>query len=516
MLKGIVKYRPRSLCAIYVESRHIEVLRAHRRWRTWEIEPAERFPIPEGEAAVDFLQHLNIRPRGKKGSALLLFLPSIYYTIHREHYPSSLKDQLDEAINFDWQENLFHEHDRTLHFSGPPTSINHHVSVPIFSIQTEVYEKFHQGLNGSSFHTFTMLPSALSYKTFLPSLASSEGEESLEIIARILDESHLEVHRFYQGSFLDSMVIGKSVHSLRLFRENLRCLANGDGVCVIEPHIHLLCTEAESIEAEGSGREWTDEGFPVQIHKLNEPFVSHWVRHLLEREMIYTFDTELLLKPWQVPRILWPLMCILLLFAAYAFYQIHSVDERAQTGKNLKKQVNQLEVQWKPIEEFQTRISKFQEDQKTLSEFNREGYPLLELLSFLTQITPDDTWLNYVSLRKGQLILRGESKSAIKFLSELSKVDGLSDVKFASPVTRNPASDQERFNVQLQLDMEKLKKSLEALPSDKLEETPTPAVTETEPQNQGVSAPAATDNPDETPEEEVNLDDAPQVQEESQ
>jgi general secretion pathway protein L len=137
-----------------------------------------------------------------------------------------------------------------------------------------------------------------------------------------------------------------------------------------------------------------------------------------------------------------------------------------QTSNGLKVQIHQLEARWKPIEELQTRITKFQEDQKTLSQFKSEDYQLVELLSFLTQLTPDDTWLNYLSLRQGQLIIRGESRSAIKYLAELSKTEGLSDVKFASPVTRDPGTDLERFNVQLQLDMDKLKKSFEALPPE--------------------------------------------------
>ena len=155
-----------------------------------------------------------------------------------------------------------------------------------------------------------------------------------------------------------------------------------------------------------------------------------------------------------------------------ASIMMRSAETMAQTSKRLKVQINQLETRWKPIEQLQTRMTKFREDQKTLSEFNREDYQLLELLSFLTLLTPDDTWLNYLSLRQGQLILRGESKSAIKYLSELSKIEGLSDVKFASPVTRDPGTDQERFNVQLQLDMEKLKKSFESLPP----EQPVPAL----------------------------------------
>ena len=111
-------------------------------------------------------------------------------------------------------------------------------------------------------------------------------------------------------------------------------------------------------------------------------------------------------------------------------------------------------------------LRSFRKIRKHSREFKSEDYQLLELLSFLTRLTPEDTWLNYLSLRQGQLILRGESKSAIKYLSELSKTEGFIDVKFASPVTRDPGTGMEKFNIQLQLDMEKLKKSFEALPPE--------------------------------------------------
>lgn len=475
MLKSIMKYRPNNLCAVYAEPRCVEVLRASRRWRSWVLEPGERYQVPEGDSVLDYLQFLNIRPRGK-GSALLLFLPSSFYSVHREHYPSALKDQLEEAINFDWQENIFHEYERTLHFFGPSLPINHHISVPIFALQREIYDKFHQALNASLFQVFTVMPTALGYEAFLPPDTPDEPETPLRIPARILDDSQLEVHRFYRGVFLDSMLVGKSQYSLNLFHENLRCMGNGDDgeAPEAEPRIHLLCTDSERMETGGDyGRKWMDAGITAKAQSIEGTFVENWVNRLLLKDTIHTFDTDILLKPWQIPKSTWPILATILLFVIYSFYQFHTADRLAMTSKQLKKQVNQLEIQWKPIEELQTRISKFQEDRKTLSEFNREGYPLLEILTFFTQLTPEDTWLNYVSLRKKQLIIRGESKSAIRYLSELSKTEGLTDVKFASPVTRNPTSDMERFNVQLQLDMEKLQKSLDALPAEKYDQPAT-------------------------------------------
>lgn len=465
MLKGVIKRRPRQLVAIYVEPRRVEILRAHRQWRSWQVEETESFTLSEGENVYDFLHRLNVKPAGGKGAALILFLPRCYYTFHREHYPSSIQDRLEEALSFDWEENLFHDHDRTIYFSGPPVALNSNISVPIFSLHSDAYDKFHQVLGGGAFQTFTVIPSALVYKALLPSVLTEETPLPMEIIGRIIDAEHLEIHRFFNGSLLDSMVIGKDPDSLMLFQENLRCLGNGS--CQEQIHIHLLCVDNECAEAEQYGKEWKNTSLALQIHSLQKSLVANWVDYLLNQEQIQTFDTVLILKPWKVPRIVWPIAAAIVLYAGFGFYQVHSIRNIKESSQHMKRQALQMETQWKPVEQLQTRISKFQEDQKTLTKFSLEGYPLLEVLTLLSQTTPDDTWLNYFSLRKGQVVIRGESKSAIKYLSELSKVDGLNDVKFASPVTKNPVSDQERFNVQVQLDFDKLKKSFESMEFEK-------------------------------------------------
>jgi Tfp pilus assembly protein PilN len=469
VLQSIIKYRPSNLCVVYLEPHRLEVVHAHRRWRLWEIGTPEQFHVPKGESVFDHIQYMNLKPKGRKGSALLVIVSSVFYSVHSEYYPLSMKEHLDDAINFDWQENLFQEHERTLHFHGPPVELNQHISVPVFSIQREVYDKLNLALNGTLFHTFAVAPSALSFSALLPSVDDDAEEETCEIVARSLDDDNLEVHRFYGRVFLGSSIICKSSQSLKLFCESLKCLDDGE----IEPHIHLVCAPGE-YKFHDPAAIWEEMGFPIKAREIQESFVTSWLRRLLKQDAIHTFDSEILLKPWQVPRIAAPLAALVLLFVLIGFYQSFSAERMAQTSMRLKVQINQLETRWKPIEELQTRVAKFQEDQKTLSEFNREDYRLMELLSFLSQLTPDDTWLNYFSLRKGQLILRGESKSALKYLAELSKIEGLTDVKFASPVTKDPGTDAERFNVQLQLDMDKLKKSFEALPP----ETPSAVLSE--------------------------------------
>jgi Tfp pilus assembly protein PilN len=473
MLRFAMEHRPKQLLAVYVEQQRVEILRAHRQWRSWQIDSVEQLEVPQLEPIYDYLQRLNIRPRDKKATTLVLFLPLSFYSFHREHYPAGLQDQLQEALNFDWQENIFLEYERTLHFSGPAVPVNHSLSVPIFSMQRDIFDKFHQVLGAANFQSFRIVPTSLVYRAFIAPAQPPTPAPELDICARLIDSSHMELHRFYRGQFLDSMLIGKDEKNFRAFVEHLRFAENSMGETATIP-VRLICTENETA-GDTACKSFHSDDIVFETECLQGSLVSHWVSYLLEQDQILTFGPQLLLKPWKIPRIAWPLLAMAALYSVFAVYQIHTHGQLQDTSRRLKREIAQLDTQWKPIEQLQTRIAKFQDDQKTLSQFNLEGYPLLEILTLLTQTTPEDTWLNYFSVRKGQIILRGDSKSAIKFLSELSKVEGFSDVRFASPVTRSPQSDDERFNVQLQVDSEKLRKTIEALGINKGEETVEPS-----------------------------------------
>jgi hypothetical protein len=454
--------------AVYVEQQRVEILRAHRQWRSWQIDSVENLEVLEGEPIYDYLQRLNLRPRDRKATTLLLFLPLTFYTFHREHYPSGLEGQLHEALNYDWQENVFLEHDRTLHFPGPAMVLNHNLSVPIFSLPRETFDKFHQVLGAANFDNFRIIPTALLYRAFLCSFQAPESAAEVEVCGRVIDSSHLELHRFYKGQLLDSILVGKNQYNSQIFLQFLRSSENGLGEESIP--VHLICADGEALKVE-SYEELSLGEIRLEIERLEGSLVSRWVTYLLEQDQIQTFDAQLHLKPWKIPRTTWLLLALIGLYSIFAFFQSYSHRQLLDNSRRLKKEITQLETQWKPIEELQTRIAKFQEDQKTLSEFNREGYPLFEILNLLSQITPEDTWLNYFSIKKGQIILRGDSKSAIKYLSELSKIEGFGDVRFASPVTRSPSSDEERFNVQLQVDPEKLNRTIDAMGLNKREES---------------------------------------------
>ncbi len=416
--------------------------------------------VPDGEGLFDFLQRLNLRPRGRGGATLLLLLPRLYYGFHREHYPAALGNNLEEALAFDWPENIFHEHEQTLHFFGKATSVSHYLSIPIFSLRNDIYEKFYQALGGVNFQNFNVIPTAPGYSAFLNQQAKEADSGEVEIFGRPLDRSHLEVHKFYKGLLLDSTIIRRDVEQLKLFRESLLGLDGSEGT----DHLPIQLIGQPGDSTTDFALQWKDAGLPIEVLELDSPLLLLWVDHLLEQDTIETFNPPLLLKPWQVPKAAWAILVLISLFSLQAFYRVESYDSLVQKSQLLKKQRTQLEAQWKPIEQLQNRVGKFEQDQQALAQFSDQGYPMLGILTLLTEVTPSDTWLNYLSLRQGDLMLRGESTSAIKYLTDLSKIKGFEDVRFASPVTRNPSSDKERFNLQMKLNVGALKKTLETIP----------------------------------------------------
>jgi Tfp pilus assembly protein PilN len=454
----ILRKRSQQILAVNIEPRHCEVLRAHRQWRTWQIDHVEQFPLAQGETPYDALQRLNLRPKSNQPTALILFLSRQLYSFHRENYPLALEDRLEETLSFDWSENLLYDPEQTHYFSGPPARGSDQLIVPIFSLPLERYDKLYQASGAVHFSSFTLIPAALAYEALLkthPDVAA--GAES-EIFARLLGPTELEVHHYVKGRLIDSSILQKGHETVRLFRETLLSYQDDEAELNV---VSLLSTPDEVHNV--TERSWVEAALPVQTLLLNGSLLIPWVEHIFTQERIYAFGSQLQVKPWQPPKIIFPLLVMLILYAGFGTYQRYQHDRSIRTTNELYAQRKQLEAQWKPIEELQAKITKLQEEQKIFGEFDQQGYPVLELLTLLSEVTPEDTWLDYLSLANKELQIRGESASAVKYLSELSKIEGFSNVSFASPVSKNPSSDKERFNVRIQLDAEKLAKTLPSI-----------------------------------------------------
>jgi general secretion pathway protein L len=78
----------------------------------------------------------------------------------------------------------------------------------------------------------------------------------------------------------------------------------------------------------------------------------------------------------------------------------------------------------------------------------KQTQPLvIELLDELSQVLPDGTWLYQFELRGRQVVIQGESTASAALIALLEASPAFEKVAFRSPVTQNPSSGRERFQI---------------------------------------------------------------------
>lgn len=72
----------------------------------------------------------------------------------------------------------------------------------------------------------------------------------------------------------------------------------------------------------------------------------------------------------------------------------------------------------------------------------------IQLLDEISRVVPDDTWLSQVQVKQDTVRIQGESEGASSLIGLLETSELLRDVRFSSPVTKNPRTSQDRFVIQ--------------------------------------------------------------------
>ena len=76
-----------------------------------------------------------------------------------------------------------------------------------------------------------------------------------------------------------------------------------------------------------------------------------------------------------------------------------------------------------------------------------EAVPPLVLLSELSRLIPQDSWVTSLNLQDNRLTLQGSSAKASVVVTALAGSRILSDVQYQSSITRDPRSNLERFSI---------------------------------------------------------------------
>ncbi|GJL80537.1 MAG: hypothetical protein DHS20C01_01710 [marine bacterium B5-7] len=77
---------------------------------------------------------------------------------------------------------------------------------------------------------------------------------------------------------------------------------------------------------------------------------------------------------------------------------------------------------------------------------------VIDLLKQITLLIDDDTWLYRLDYESGIVRIHGESSQASRLVPHLDQAQTIKDVRFISPVVRNPRSGGERFSLEFTME----------------------------------------------------------------
>jgi Tfp pilus assembly protein PilN len=191
-----------------------------------------------------------------------------------------------------------------------------------------------------------------------------------------------------------------------------------------------------------------------------EDVVRNGIFRMLDESALVGFDSSVRVNFPKIPKWVYVLLAIFTCYVLFAGYISFESRHLSTKLSRIKKERALLEEQWKPIEQQMKIVEQMEQDKKTLESLTAQTVPLRHLIEALSTTTPKDTWVNNLILTQGnKIILRGDSKSAVLYMGELSKIAGFKDVKFISPVRKDAGADKEFFNIEITVDWNEFKQA---------------------------------------------------------
>ena len=134
----------------------------------------------------------------------------------------------------------------------------------------------------------------------------------------------------------------------------------------------------------------------------------------------------------------------LLLVAVCSFPLANLVGKQARLHK-LENRIAEINAQADKLNALREQNKRLVGDLRRLRATIRDGLSPVEVLKELTELLPDGTWLNSLSIDEDAIRLRGVSRSSTTVIELMENSPLFKDVRFDSPVTKR--GDVELFKV---------------------------------------------------------------------
>lgn len=184
-----------------------------------------------------------------------------------------------------------------------------------------------------------------------------------------------------------------------------------------------------------------------------------WLEHLANSQLPVSTLTWAgawpeanLLPPQARPRpklapLLLKWLLLLLVLSLIAAVLITPLWQRHHQQERLTQELRRVSAQAEQVSQVREALERARLGSVAVLERKREHPRMADLLLELTDLLPDDTWVQTLNYRDGEVDIRGESGQATALISLLERGPGISNVTFRSPVMQVAASGSERFHI---------------------------------------------------------------------
>ena len=117
------------------------------------------------------------------------------------------------------------------------------------------------------------------------------------------------------------------------------------------------------------------------------------------------------------------------------------------TEARLEAEVSAMQEHAEQVLELRERLQSRVEETVTLMRLKQSAPAVIGVLAEVARILPDSTWLSVLDLRQNVLQIRGQSAASSDLISVIEDSPTFHGVSFASPVTQDPNTGNERFEI---------------------------------------------------------------------
>ena len=160
---------------------------------------------------------------------------------------------------------------------------------------------------------------------------------------------------------------------------------------------------------------------------------------------------DLLPEKYRQPRNPWPYRINLALAALIGLLAVVLAVLPIWTNRSiasgLEQDVKKASKTAKEVESLRQELNDLVHQTKFLQQRKRAEPAMMDMLRELTDVMPDQTWLNGLQYRDHRLVIQGQSPSASALIELIEASPYFRNTSFVSPVTKDTASGLERFQI---------------------------------------------------------------------